>query len=322
MRSGAQTLTLLATPIVPRILQGLADGPKQQVELGDRVGCPAQTTLRAQLKALTQLGVIERHRQNGFPGVLEYELTASGRDLLDLATVLERWLHAAPGGPLSFGEGKSKTAIKAFAEGWSATMLRAMAARPLSLTELDRVIGSLSYPSLERRLVALRSAGLLEARERDGRGTPFSVSRWGREGIGALVTAIRWERRHATAQAPSVKRLDAEAMFLLPAPLLSLSEEAFGSCRMAVELPDEAGRRIFGVTAEVAAGRVESCVATLDGSPDAWAIAPVTAWLDAIANGDTAGIEQGGDCGLAAALLAALHRAFPAPPRQVKMRAD
>ncbi len=43
-------------------------------------------------------------------------------------------------------------------------MLRALAAGSLSLTELDRLIGALSYPSLERRLVAMRLAGLVGAR--------------------------------------------------------------------------------------------------------------------------------------------------------------
>ena len=42
-------------------------------------------------------------------------------------------------------------------------MMRALAARPLSLTELDSLISDLSYPALERRLSSMRIAGLVEA---------------------------------------------------------------------------------------------------------------------------------------------------------------
>lgn len=41
--------------------------------------------------------------------------------------------------------------------------LRALGASPLSFTEFHRIITSLSYPSLGRRLGALRLAGLIEA---------------------------------------------------------------------------------------------------------------------------------------------------------------
>ena len=48
-------------------------------------------------------------------------------------------------------------------------MMRALAARPMSLTELDSGITELSYPALERRLSSMRIAGLVEAqRERGG----------------------------------------------------------------------------------------------------------------------------------------------------------
>ncbi len=45
------------------------------------------------------------------------------------------------------------------------------------------VISSLSYPSLERRLAAMRLAGLIEARPGNGRGTPYAVTDWLRRGI-------------------------------------------------------------------------------------------------------------------------------------------
>lgn len=233
-RSGAQTLVLLAVPLNVPILRALAERPKQQLELRQETGSPAQTTLRAQLKRLNEIAAIEKHRRNRFPGVLEYELSAAGRDLLFVADTVERWLERASEGPLPLGGSAAKAAVKAFAGGWSTTMLRALAASPLSLTELDRVIPSLSYPSLsypslERRLAALRLAGQVEAQESNGRGTPYAVSAWTREGVGPLTAAARWERRHMPRNSSPIGRIDAEAVFLLAVPLLSLSEDVSGS---------------------------------------------------------------------------------------------
>jgi DNA-binding HxlR family transcriptional regulator len=309
-RSGAQTLGLLVAPLNALILRALADGPTQQAELWRETSSPAQTTLRAQLKKLVEIGAIDKQRRNRFPGVLEYELTASGRGLLAVADALDRWLGQSPEASLQLGGNAAKAAIKALAEGWSTTMLRALAATPLSLTELDRVISSLSYPSLERRLAALRLTGQVEARASNGRGTPYAVTAWTRQGIGPLAAAARWERCHVPHNTAPLGRIDAEAVFLLTVPLLSLSEEISGSCRMAMEVPGSDGRRLAGVVVGVERGRIESCTSRLQGTPDAWALGSATAWLEAIVDADTDRIEPGGDSRLARALLDCLHLAL------------
>jgi DNA-binding HxlR family transcriptional regulator len=309
-RSGAQTLVLLAAPLNILILRTLLDGPKQQAELRREAGSPAQTTLRAQLKRLEGIGAIEKHRRDRFPGVLEYGLTTVGGNLISVVDVLERWLDAAPGGPLPLGGAAAKAAVKALAEGWSTTMLRALAAGPLSLTELDRVIGSLSYPSLERRLGALRLAGLVEARNGNGRGTPYEVTDWLRRGIAPLAVAARWERRHIPDMTAPIGRIDAEAAFLLSVPLLRPAAEASGTCRMAVEIPNGRERRLAGVLVEVGRGGIASCNAHLEGHPDAWVLGPAAAWLEAVIEHDSGGLELGGDCRLGRSLLDGLNEAL------------
>jgi DNA-binding HxlR family transcriptional regulator len=316
-RSGAQTLVLLAMPLNCLILRALADAPKQQAELRGEVGSPPQTTLRAQLKKLTAVGTIAKHRRDPFPGVLDYELTAPGHSLLFVASVLERWLGEAPQGPLPLGDNAAKAAVKALAEGWSTTMLRALAAGPLSLTELDRIIGSLSYPSLERRLAALRLAGQVEARRGNGRGTPYAVTDWLRQGVAPLAAAARWERCHLPQATTPFGRLDTEAAFLLAVPLLRLAEELSGTCRMAMELPNGAGRRLAGVTVEVRSGRIASCITKLEIGTDAWALGSPAAWLDAVIEGDSDRLELGGDDRLACAALGGLHeKLFGVPIRK------
>lgn len=306
-RSGAQTLVLLAAPLNVAILRTLSAGPKQQSQLRRDTGSPAQTTLRAQLKRLIEVGAVSKDRRNRFPGVLEYELTTAGRDLLFVIGALEGWLERAPAGPLRFGDNASKAAIKALVEGWSTKMLRVLAARALSLTELDRVIGDLSYPSLERRLGAMRLADQVEARPGNGRGTPYAVTTWTRRGVAPLAAAARWERRYLPATTTPIGRHDAEAAFLLAVPLLRLPSGCSGSCRMGVEFPDGGTKRLAGVMTEVSDGRIASCATQLQGHPDAWALGSSAAWLNAVIARDASGLELGGDCAFARSLLDALH---------------
>jgi DNA-binding HxlR family transcriptional regulator len=309
-RSGALALVLLAAPLNAPILRALEAGPRKQVELRRETGAPAQTTLRAQLKKLVEIGAIAKQRRDLFPGVLEYELTGSGRDLLFVADTLERWLGHAPEGPLALGGIAAKSAIKALAEGWSSTVLRGLAAGPLSLTELNRLISAFSYPSLERRLAAMRLAGQIQACPANGRGTPYAVTEWLRRAVAPLASAIRWERLHQTRSTAPVARLDAETAFLLAIPLLQPTAGLSGSCRIAMEIPNGKPDRLSGVTVEVRAGKVISCVTRSHDTPTAWALGSPSAWLDAVIEHDADRLELSGDSRLASALLSELHGAL------------
>jgi DNA-binding HxlR family transcriptional regulator len=306
-RSGAQTLVLLAAPLNVRILRSLTDEPKQQAELQRECGLPAQTTLRAQLKRLAEIGAIEKHRRNRFPGVIDYELTPVGQNLLFVAAVLEHWLGQAPDGPLPLESGAAKAATKALVEGWSTTMIRTLASGPLSLTELNSVITSLSYPSLERRLSAMRVVGQVEASAGVGRGRPYALTDWLRRATAPLAAAARWERRYLPHSTAPIAQLDVEATFLLTLPLLEVQAEPTGFCRLATELTKGGSRRLAGVTVEVEAGRIVSFSTRLQGHPDAWALGSAGAWLSAVIESERGGLELGGDCRLASSLLDALH---------------
>ena len=104
-------------------------------------------------------------------------------------------------------------------------MLRALASGSLSLTELDGLIGALSYPSLERRLVAMRLAGLVEPVADAAKGIPYAVTGWLRQGVAPLAVAIRWERCYLPDDTEPIKRIDAETGLLLSAPMLRLDPD-------------------------------------------------------------------------------------------------
>jgi hypothetical protein len=112
---------------------------------------------------------------------------------------------------------------------------------------------------------------------------------------------------HAAAETVPIKRLDAEAAFLLAIPLVQLAPDLSGHCRLAVELGGSDGARLAGVMVGVEEGRIVSCVASVRGDADAWVSGSAAAWLRAVIEADTELLEMGGDCQLGQALLDGLH---------------
>ena len=303
MRSGAQTLMLLAAPPNILILRALAEAPRQQQQkLLREAEYPAQSTLRTQLKRLCEVGAIEKHRRNRFPGILEYELTTCGRELLDVADALEHWLAESADDPLPLNGNPARAAVKALVAAWSSTMLRGLAARPLTLTALDELIGSISYPSLERRLTAMRLAGLVAAQRNGGRGTPYAVTAWARRGVLPLAAAARWERRHGDFASSPFTALDLETMLLLLVPLLRPDPQLSGTLQMGAEIQNE-DRKLAGVTVSVENGLITSCTTRVRCRADAWALGSLGSWLNALLESGVGDLELGGDSGLIRAVV-------------------
>lgn len=300
MRSGTQALSLLAAPLNIHVLQALGEEPTPLPDLCRAVGYPPITTLRSYLRMLTKLGAVERRREEDFPGSVSYTITQSGERLLKVADVLQRWLDTAPGGSIELGSMASKSAIKALADGWDVGLVRALAARPLTLTELDRLIPAVTYPALERRLTAMRRVGLLEpCPERNGRGAPCQVTPWLRYAVKPLSSAMGWEYQCMRRQAAAPGPLDFEAVFLLAMPLLAPTVAASGTCRVAVEFRRDSDHEFAGVMVTFAEGEVRSCVTRLEGSPDAWVSGSAASWFRWLTEGDAQGMEIGGDGELA-----------------------
>jgi DNA-binding HxlR family transcriptional regulator len=308
VRTGAQALSLLAVPINAAVLQALAEEPKSLFDLRREVDSPPQTTMRGYMRALTRTGVVEKRRRNDFPGDVEYRLAAGGHELLVVADVLAAWLATFPQTPTPLGSGAARSAIKAVVEGWSTSMVRALAARPLSLTELDSVIASVSYPSLERRLGAMRHEDLVEPLASQGRGTPYAVSEWLRRATAPLVAAARWEVLRLGDDSPPPTERDAETVFLLALPLLSLPAGLSGSCRLGVRISEDTTGATAGVVASVRAGKVDTCDTTLGRSADGWALGTIGAWFSAALERDSSRLEIGGDVKLVREVVGALHQ--------------
>lgn len=306
-RSGSHALTLLSTPLNGTILEQLFDHPMRLAELQRDNGSAPQSTMRAHLRGLERGGVMTKRKRKGSSGAIDFMLTDAGHDLLAVVVALKHWLLLAPGGPLTFGSGASYSAIKALEGSWSSSMLGLLVGGSCSLSELGRSIDSVSYPSLDRRLTAMRRAGQVEACPTEARGTPYKLTEWLQQGVVPLAAAVRWERTHFADDTTATTRLDTETAFLLALPLLRMKATLAGSCRMAVEINDEDGP-LCGAVALVKKGRVASSTGGAHGSADSWATGSIAAWAQAIVGGGTVDIELGGDKRLADGLLDGLHK--------------
>ena len=308
MRAGAYGLSLLSDPLDAQVLQALEDGALSLIDVRRTVGLPPETTLRKHLKALTRLDLLVRSQSREFPAAVTYELSASGAELSLIASLVESWLASAPSGPLSLGLPVTKTAIKSLVDAWSTKMVRALAAKPLSLTELDRVLASVNYPALERRLSAMRLAGQVEAAPGRSGSTPYRVTRWLREAVGPLVAAAHWETNHAPDGREPLCRIDVEAIFLLALPLVRLPAGSTGICRLVVDLSNGSEKKYAGAIVSIERGRLLSCGSDLRVRTTSAAMGSSDAWLAALSGSGSRGPSLSGDITLAGALVSELRR--------------
>lgn len=309
-RAGGQVLSLFSRPLHGFVLRALADGPMRLSDLRKEVGGPAQTTLRGILGNLIGMGALEKRQSNGKTGVVDNALTPAGLELLFVANIIEAWLARAPDGPIRLESETGKTAIKALVGGWGSTMLRALAVRPFSLTELDNLISAFSYPALERRLGAMRLAGFVAAVQGNGGGTPYAVTDWLREGMAPLLAAIRCERRHLASEVAPLTRIDVETILLLTVPLAAFAPNTSGVSQLAVFGGEESGWRSAGVQLTVESGQLSGCTSKLGTEPESWIRGSAMDWLDTLVDDNSEKLEICGDRALTLDFVDGLHRAL------------
>lgn len=274
MRAGAQLLLMAANPVKRRILREMVEHP---LEIG--------------------------------PG-REYRVTPGGREALFIGFVVERWLQSAPRGPLPFESPTAERAVAALADGWSTTVMHALAREPLSLAELHSAVSGLSRRALKRQLVTMLDLGQIEESLEGDRDPVYTTTRWLRAGIAPLIASARLERRDPREGMSPIDALDVEAGFRCSLSLLDLPRELSGTCRLGINLEDDESGCLTGVTARLDQGQLVSCVAGLDEKAGAWAAGSASGWLDTVIEPDAERVRLGGDRWLAGALLDGLHRSM------------
>jgi len=309
MRAGANGLSLLSVPLNVHLLCALEEEERSLGDLSHAVGLPPASTMRAYLRTLGEWGLVDRRQETTFPGSVGYALTESGEKLVQVGQVLQDWLKDAPNGGMALGSPGAKSAVKALVDGWDAAIVRALAARPCTLTELGRLIPRISYPTLERRVTAMRKVGQIEGRrDGNGRGTPYRATGWLRRAVTPVIASAAWERRHSPSRTAPLGRLEIESALLLALPLLRLPTDLSGSCRIAVELRGGGEQRYAGATVAVEDGEVRAG-GRLGGDAEAWATGTAHDWYRWL-NGGHEEVEIGGDHRLPMALADAVREAL------------
>jgi DNA-binding HxlR family transcriptional regulator len=309
-RAGAYVLSPFSTALHGLVLRALAHGPKRLADLRREIGGPAQTTLRGNIRNLVAIGALEKRRSNGRASLVDHALTPAGVELLFVADSIEAWLARAPQGSIRLESETGKAAVKALVGGWDSTMLRALAARPFSLTELDNLIAAFSYPALERRLGAMRFSGCAMAVAGNGGGTPYAVTDWLRQGMAPLLASVRCERRHMAKQTPPLTRIDVETILLLSVPLVAFAGDADGVAQLVVDAGENSAGRSAGVRLAVRGGELAGCTSKLEPKPESWIRGSAADWLEALVTGDSGRLGVCGDRALTLDCVDAMHRAL------------
>jgi DNA-binding HxlR family transcriptional regulator len=315
VRAGSRVLSIFENPLNTRILRAHADGHQRLAELQEKVGWSAQTTVRAAIVSLCEIGALVKQTVGASPYAVATELSPAGEEMLFVADAVQAWLALCPDGPIAPEDEAAKVAVKALAGGWSSALMRALAHRPFTLTEANSFIPDISYPSLERRFSWMRNTGQIEPVEKEGRGTPYVVTNWLRHAIAPLCAAGRWERRHMVEESGPITNVEVEASFLLTLPLAPLPPYAGGTCMLASQVdpgePTAGEPRLAGVTVEVERGEVVASAPELAAEPSTWAVGTPESWLDVVIDGRIQDLRIGGTRPqLALDLVSGIHLAL------------
>jgi DNA-binding HxlR family transcriptional regulator len=297
VRAGSRALSFFAHPLNARILRAHVEGPLRPGELDETIGWAAQSSLRVAVSKMCDLGALTRVELNDPAMSVLTELTAAGRELLPVASALERWLQTAPEGSVELDDPAAHGIVKVLVASWDSTMVRALAERPLTLTELNDRIPYLTYPALKRRLAKLRSTGLVTT-SGSGKTTAHVATDWLRHAVMPLSIGGRWELLH-DPEAEPIGEVEVEAAFLLTLPLVEApSKRLSGTCTLAVLVSEgDPGSEpeVAGVAVEVERGTIVSYDPHgASTAPATWALGTAEAWLEALIDGRADGLRTGG----------------------------
>lgn len=319
MLAASRSLSVFTSALNARVLYAFAEGPLTSGELEEILGWAPQSSLRASIAKLTEVGALARTATDQRGHGASLELTQAGRELLPVAAALARWLADSPDGPISIEDPAAQGIVRTLTAGWDSTVVRALAERPQSLIELSSSISEQNYPALKRRLAKLRSTHLVVPVDTPS-GRAYGASEWLRQAVVPLTLAGRWEHRHDAGQ--PIARTEVEAAFMLALPLVRLPARATGACGLAVVTSEERNnskREVAGVALEVSEGEIVSCSADAPSAQPTWALGTVSAWFEALVDGRSDALRVSGAkprlaTGIVKALRADLFRAYDAEP--------
>jgi DNA-binding HxlR family transcriptional regulator len=144
-RAGSRALSIFTHALSARVLRAHAARPLRRGELEEKLGWAPQSSLRAAVGGLRELGALAHAGPGKGSPSPPLELSGAGRELLAVEEALARWLAQGPEGLVALDDAAGRGILGALLTAWDSTVAEALAERPLTLTDLNAVIGDLSY---------------------------------------------------------------------------------------------------------------------------------------------------------------------------------
>lgn len=304
-RPGGWALAFFGAPSNATLLRALRGGPADLEELATAAAL-AGGDAEAALAQLLDAGLVGRRGDAAASRPGAYELRPLGREMLIVAAVLETWLGRAPGGPLRLDLADGQAAVRALLSAWESRLVRALAAGPKDLGELQETLLGVAAAELPEGLAELSAIGLLEA---GAPAAPIALTDWCRRALAPLAVAVRCERVHVPAETVAPTPVDFETAFLLGLPLISLEPEVEGYLLLRIENRRDSAA-VAHVLAQVGGGGLIACEAKLEVLPRDWVSGSERLWVEAVGEGELDGLEYGGDVRLGKSLVTALRQAL------------
>ena len=299
-------LSILADDWTWLTLCELAEKPKRQDELEQRLPPLATSTVNERLHRLLAAGIAAERRLSARPPRVAYHLTYQGAEARLIRQTAARW--EARAAPACSEESllPGSVALRLLADEWVLPIMRRLAVGSRRRGEIELRIPGLAEATLDDRLRRLRDAGVV--RYQRHRGFPVRVE-YRLTAAGCWLPAIallatNWEWRWSRLARPQVAA-DLVGLVRLTAPLVRIAANTRGVCELAV-------RSTSAIESSVVLGVSDGAIRVLPRSQrppvDARAEALPLAWCSALASGLPSGLQISGSATLVNEVLAALHR--------------
>jgi DNA-binding HxlR family transcriptional regulator len=311
---GVRALQLLAGEWMVPVIRGLVGGALRPAELERVLPHAGHSVVIRRLRHLLDSELVTYERRPGVPphalsaGIphqAHYELTSSGRMLLEIIHAAARWeqfwwSRAERRGPAG------TLAIKLSADRHMRKITLLLADGPLGSRDLDERAHDLCRSALRRRLRELVLAGLLEQRKR-GRVPLYELTPGARHLARVAMLAGRWEWQWSRPQHPAPGS-DLNDLLHMLAPVARVPQPITGICRLRVDTGSALDPDIY---LSARAGNVLALAGVPATPPEAVGQATPEAWCGALLRREGP-IRMSGNEALLAAVVGAFSTALTA----------
>ena len=301
-----ELLRLLGAGAGGAILMGLGDGPLRTKELTERVHGYTPRTVYRYSKRLTDLGLVERHVEEGVPSKVVHNLTEpAGRELVELiGAYADASLSRLPNGEI---DAHAWGSLALLADLWESGLVEELNLGPRSATELARLARGLTYHQVNRRAGLFALGGFLHEGTLPGKRRAYSLTDKARRGMALIAGIGRWRRRHLLQGAAGLTPREVGGVLRTALPLVNLPEHVGKGFGIEIDAEEMAGDEGDAVWASVEQTGILLSRSEPPAAVDGHVRGKGPSLVDAILDGPREELRTEGDRHLIRAFLERLH---------------